>query len=83
MEWINIYSSTDEPDFMGRWARMGVLNGITICWISIIKDKYCTHMYIPTRLSNSPHEIEVFDTFEDAKKFAYDKLKEFKIKIIQ
>jgi hypothetical protein len=80
IKWIERYSFTDEPDEMGRWARMGVVNGITICWISKVKDKYCTDMHLPTRLSDSPHEVKVLDTFKEAKEFAYNKLREFEVK---
>lgn len=81
IEWMKRYSFTDEPDEMGRWARLGVVNRLTFCLISKVKDKYCTDMYIPTRLSDSPHEVQVFDNFEDAKKFACDKLVEFNNKL--
>jgi hypothetical protein len=80
IKWIERYSFTDESDEMGRWARMGTVSGITICWITKVKHKYCTHMYLHTRLSDSPHEVQVLDTFEEAKEFAYNKLREFEVK---
>lgn len=80
IKWIERYSFTDEPDEMGRWARMGTVNGITICWISKVQDRYCTNMYLPTRLSDSPHEVQVFKTFKEAKDFAYNKLRQFEMK---
>lgn len=80
IKWIEKYSSTEEPDEMGRWARMGIVNGITICTISKVKDRYCSHMYLPTRLSDSPHEVQVFLTFDEAKEFVYSKLRQFEMK---
>lgn len=80
IEWIEKYSFTDEPDEMGRWARMGVVNGVTICWISKAREKYLVMMHLPTRLSDSPHESSVFDTYNESKDYAYRKLIQFKVK---
>ena len=35
IEYFERYSSTDEPDKMGRWARTAVYKNIRIAWISM------------------------------------------------
>ena len=58
------YSSTDEPDKMGRWARIGIYNNIRVSWISRVetKDKivFCASCHFPTMQNDTANESKVF-----------------------
>lgn len=90
--WDTRYSSTDETDDMGRWARIGYYNGIRICWISgfiiedgKIKDRhqvgkpnmFLATMEFPTMCNDTARQHEKFDTIEEAKDFAEKLFKNF------
>lgn len=90
--WINRYSSNENTDEMGRWARIGYYNGFMISWITgycINKEKieikkeagkcnlFTAHLLFPCS-SNQGGNIEKFDTIEEAKKYSEEMFNDFK-----
>lgn len=77
IEYISRYSQTDEPDDMGRWARMGVFNNIRICWIGRyeLKEKtlFFASCHFPTMQNDTSNEHKGFDSFKDAKEFVEER----------
>jgi hypothetical protein len=69
--WSCRYSSTDEPDNQGRWARVCHYRGYLIGWVSRIdatgKRVYSRNNYFPTSGNDMPYETVVVKTLEQAK----------------
>lgn len=69
--WSCRYSSTDEPDKQGRWARVCHYRGYLIGWVSRIENKdkiiYTRNDYFPTSGNDMPYKSEVVKTLEEAK----------------
>ena len=65
------YSSTDEPDRMGRWARLAVYKNIRIAWISRVetKDKivFIVSCHFPTMQNDTANEHKVCFSLDEAK----------------
>jgi hypothetical protein len=80
------YSFTDEPDEMGRWARILYYNNLTIAWINRLDNskqiKYSVHCYFPSNRSDVPNESFIVDTYEDALKLAKKEWNKFRKQII-
>lgn len=82
--WEDRYSSSDKPDDMGRWARVGYLlkkrdrdehnpfHRIQIAWINKIGNGFCAYVYI----GNGKHRNQM-DTLEEAKSFCKQIIIEF------
>lgn len=79
IKYIDRYSSTDELDDKGRWARIAIFRDIQIAWISKHKDEfedgfiYFVDNKFPTMYNDSARECKVFKTLKDAKEFVFDK----------
>lgn len=90
--WLTRYSSDENTDKMGRWARIAYYNGFMICWITgfYIKDGKLENMrdvgkcnlFLANLLfpcsSNQGGSHEKFDNIEDAKKYTVEMFKDFK-----
>ena len=85
------YSSTEETDDVGRWARIIYYNGFCICWINGIivkkgayaeaKEKgmpnlFFAHLQFPTS-ANQGGESKRFDTIDEAIKYAKEMFSDF------
>jgi len=80
------YSSTDEPDEMGRWARILYYNNLTIAWIDRLENKkgkvvFVVKCYFPCNESDVPRGTFIADTYEDALKLAKREWNKFKRRI--
>jgi hypothetical protein len=90
--WLTRYSSDENTDKMGRWARIGYYNGFMISWINgyLIKNGkvenmrevgkcnlFTAHLLFPCS-SNQGGNIEKFDTIEDAKNYSEEMFNDFK-----
>jgi hypothetical protein len=73
IEYRERYSSTNEPDEMGRWSRSAIYKGILIAWISRHENelgvKYLASLEFPTKATDCPSEATCFDTYEEAQSF--------------
>jgi len=73
IKYFNRYSSTDEPDEMGRWARTAVYKNIRIAWITkiVTKDKvvFSVSCHFPTMQNDTANEHSVFFSLDEAKDF--------------
>jgi hypothetical protein len=77
------YSSTDEPDEMGRWARILDFKRLTIAWISRLENKkgkviFTIHCYFPCNFSDNPNGHFITNTYEDALKLAKKEWNKFR-----
>lgn len=78
--WISRYSSTDKPDNLGRWARVGYLQhrskdpfkNCQIAWINKLNNKYSAYIY----LGSGKFKNE-FNTEELAKEYCEKTINEF------
>lgn len=88
--WDTRYSNTDEPDYMGRWARLLIYKGMLFAWVN--RDGYnkpdgrndilfTIHGYFPINRNDMPQYVASASTFEEAKELAEAKLREFIIKM--
>jgi hypothetical protein len=93
--WESRYSSNENTDDIGRWARIGYYNGFCISWINgyvsidkkVIDRKqtgvcnlFLVHLQFPTS-GNQGGEVKKFDTIEEAKQFTVDMFKDFAKKV--
>ena len=79
INYISRYSSTDEPDERGRWARVAYFkNKIQIAWISLVTfvDKqgetqktYLVTCHFPTLCNDTANNHYSGKTFEEAKEW--------------
>lgn len=91
--WHTRYSSNENTDDMGRWARIGYYNGFCIAWISghISQEEYPNldnkrtgkyNLFIATLnfpiSSQQLSGIEKFDNIDDAKKYTEEMFLDFK-----
>ena len=86
LEWRNLYSHTDEPDKMNRWARLLYCNNLLIGWVNRIehdgKVVFQAHSYFPIiENSHSSFYSAKWDTFEESKNSIETLWVEFKEKI--
>ena len=90
--WENRYSSNENTDDIGRWARIGYYNGFCISWINgyvsidkkVIDRKqtgvcnlFLVHLQFPTS-GNQGGETKKFDTIKAAKQYSIDMFEDFK-----
>tara|TARA_R110000787_G_scaffold7178_8_gene24733 strand:+ start:2499 stop:2759 length:261 start_codon:yes stop_codon:yes gene_type:complete len=77
MKYIDRYSSTDQFDFKGRWARVVVYKDIQIAWISKFKatgdNLFFVDNKFPTMYNDSARETEAFKTLYEAKEFVEER----------
>lgn len=87
LEWKNRYSSTEEPDKYGRWARICYYNGLTIAWINRVESygdvQYSISTYFPINSNDNPCYLVIFDTFEEAQTKVTELWEEFVKHIIE
>jgi hypothetical protein len=73
IEYENRYSSTEEFDDFGRWARLANFNGVTIAWINKIqcKDEFAFSIscHFPTKYGATANEHKICDTLVESKEF--------------
>lgn len=86
IEYNTRYSTTDEYDKLGRWARLVVFRDIRIGWINKHltkegKDIFFVNCYFPTRNTDTATEHEKFETLEESKKWIEEKWEGFRNKI--
>lgn len=71
------YSRTDEPDELGRWARLANYKNIRIAWINKItinsKIVFNVSCHFPTRNSDTANEHRLFGTLEESKAFVEER----------
>jgi hypothetical protein len=69
--WSCRYSSTDEPDKQGRWARMCHYRGLMIAWVYMIvhddKINYTVKDYFPSDGYSLPFKGDITKSYEAAK----------------
>jgi hypothetical protein len=77
IEYISRYSSTDEYDDVGRWARVAYFKGIQIAWITKLeiddKTLYTVNCKFPTMPNDTACESGHFDSYEGAQIFLQEK----------
>jgi len=77
IEYSNRYSSTDQPDKMGRWARTASYNNIRIAWITRLEVKgevaFFVTCHFPTMQNDTANESESFESLEEAKGFVKER----------
>lgn len=75
--YIPRYSRTDNPDNMGRWARIAKYKGVQIAWVSRAKTDLGSNFLVscnfPTMDNDTAKEHKVFDSFDDAKLFVEER----------
>lgn len=73
IEYYNRYSQTDEPDNLGRWARLAVYKNVRIAWISrvIVKEKttFIVSLHFPTMQNDTANEHKTFASLKNSKQF--------------
>jgi hypothetical protein len=89
MKWRERYSSTEEPDEMGRWARLCFNdNEVMIAWVSRLQFikvpeqvdtiTFSARCYFPTKPNtDTPMKFKQFDSFEKSKKWVEEEWSEF------
>lgn len=81
IKWDNRYSDSDEPDKMGRWARIGYIEHktkdptkrIKMSWISKVNYVYIAYLY----LGEGGFKMN-FSNLEDAKQYCENTINEFR-----
>lgn len=80
-EWATRYSSTDEPDKQGRWARICHYKDLNIAWVNMIEhdDKkiFTISGHFPVNGNDMPDYFEKTDTFEKAKEMVESEFMKF------
>lgn len=86
IEYTHRYSSTDDFDDLGRWARLAGVNGVTIAWVNKIQSKekvvFCVTCNFPTKYGACANEHKVFETLEESKEFIKERWKWFKSNVL-
>ena len=76
------YSSTDDLDHLGRWARIAAVNNIQIAWISkhTIKGniKFSVSCNFPTMANETANEHKGCFSLDEAKDFIKERWEWFK-----
>ena len=83
IEYLERYSTTDELDKLGRWARIAVFKQITIAWISKHKDENGDYIFMvnnrfPTMCNNQANETRICKSLEASKDFVNERWEWFK-----
>lgn len=77
IEYIPRYSNTEEPDDMGRWARLAIFKNIRIAWISRIENNekvvFSVICHFPTMQNDTANEHKICSSFEEAKEFVNER----------
>jgi len=80
------YSSKDEPDKHGRWARQVHFKDLRIAWITRLeyKDeiKFPVTTYFPSNGNDMPTKHKICDNYDEAKKYVEALWDEFINKIL-
>lgn len=75
--YLNRYSENDQPDNLGRWARLAVYKNIRIAWISKKeirgRDLFTVSCSFPTMQNDTANEHRMFDSLDEAKYFVKER----------
>lgn len=81
IRYTNRYSSTDEFDDKGRWARVAYFKRIQIAWISKLKVKdkevYSVRLHFPTLGNDTATDSKILYSLEEAKMWLEERWKWF------
>lgn len=87
IKYNNRYSNDNNPDDMGRWARIASYKDIRIAWIQRIESndiiRYSVVCHFPTMANDMANEIEICESIESAKEFIEERWEWFLEKIKQ
>ena len=88
--WVNRYSSTNDSDKMGRWARNLYFNSLRIANVGgydkisshlnrkqLTPESFHAHLYFPCS-SNQGGDFKMVDSFDEAKKYCEEMFIDFK-----